>query len=216
MGIVVSHTVVRLAIPLGLATTAAVWSTVRKGSLERRSPEAYSKVFIAMASIGGVSLLVSPFINIGKLGHHGRRKDVLGDKEAQRVSEASQSTAGEKIPTVAIESTIPLNGDAGVWRGAQIGPRASSLSTNLVRRSVASHRVLSRATADDSDIAGLPLPRVPGRHSRDHSTLRCSSQYSTPRTDRVMWVVCEDCGVRKRAAAEPLGDPKRYFHDTKH
>ncbi|KAK8056462.1 MFS general substrate transporter [Apiospora rasikravindrae] len=72
------QTTARLGVPLGLAITTTVWSSFDgKGGLWHREL-AYSKTFISTTAFAGFSLLIAPFIRIGKQGNSGREEDSEG------------------------------------------------------------------------------------------------------------------------------------------
>ncbi|KAH8911873.1 MFS general substrate transporter [Coniochaeta sp. PMI_546] len=75
-----------------------------------------------------------------------------------------------------------------------IQPRKSSLYANQ-KKPLAEPETNTRHPE-----AGMSNPQGPGSHR------------SSATTDRVIWLVCEDCGASKRMV-EQAGDPVRYFYD---
>lgn len=76
-----------------------------------------------------------------------------------------------------------------------IQPRKSSLCANQTKR------------------ANIPGPHSPAQAETGPSSHALpQSQRSSATGDRVIWLVCEDCGASKRMV-ERVGDPVRYFYD---
>ncbi|KAK7951630.1 uncharacterized protein PG986_007358 [Apiospora aurea] len=98
------QTTARLGVPLGLAITTAVWSSFDgKGGLLHREL-AYSKVFITTTAFSGFSLLIAPFIRIGKQGNSGQEEDGEG---FQQVHPPSNTWSGvDTIASVAASQRI--------------------------------------------------------------------------------------------------------------
>lgn len=175
--------------------------------------QAYSLVFVATLCFSVAALLVSPFACVGKLG------------VASNASEGSipQIDSGLRNlnhdgPSDVPASFRPVRSPWMQKRVSQlIQPRSSSLagasSKNVWRRSSAGAnssfhlpRILgSRASADASGLGlGLELNSTDGD--------RKSQRDSMAMAERVIWLVCEDCGSSKRIV-EPVSDPERYFYD---
>lgn len=58
----------------------------------------------------------------------------------------------------------------------------------------------------------LPEPKTPSTQAGPSNATRAGSQQSSTAGDRVIWLVCEECGASKRMV-EQVGDPARYFYD---
>ncbi|KAK8089265.1 hypothetical protein PG997_004226 [Apiospora hydei] len=123
------QTTARLGVPLGLAITTAVWSSFDgKGGLLHREL-AYSKVFITTTAFAGFSLLIAPFIRIGKQGSSGQEEDSEGFQQVHPSGidtiasvAAPQRRMSRSAPIVSLSSKIespakqPLSQEtAAVW-----------------------------------------------------------------------------------------------------
>jgi hypothetical protein len=75
-----------------------------------------------------------------------------------------------------------------------IQPRKSSLYANQTKTAVEREQSITHTEAGPS------------------TTHHVGSQRSSATGDRVIWLVCEDCGASKRMV-EQVGDPLRYFYD---
>jgi hypothetical protein len=58
-----------------------------------------------------------------------------------------------------------------------------------------------------------PQPNLDGPANTPVLDGQNTSRSSVAVTDRVVWLVCEDCGYNKRVVEKKVGDPVRYFYD---
>ena len=117
----------------------------------------------------------------------------------------------KKSPAIIQEHPQKKDADAGVWRGAQIGPRSSPLLTNIARKSMGPNVPcghITRPTADDT-VSTPYYSELSGKST----TTQPNSHRNSKLTERIIWLVCEDCGSSKRIV-ESVGDPERYFYDN--
>lgn len=216
--------VTRLAIPLGVSITSAIWSsrfptpkdavtnldTFHTTTLQLP----YLHVFIAVLSFGAVAVIVAPFARLGKLG-------------------AASTATNPSLPLADI-CLKSLNLDGGVgWEAIQQNNNSITHDNILTRFKSQSRRSSLLGTSFNNDwrrtsagAALFHLPRGGGsRLSKDATKLglECgtsddgnadSQRTSTAAmTERVIWLVCEECGASKRMV-EVVGDPDRYFYDS--
>ncbi len=71
-------------------------------------------------------------------------------------------------------------------------------------------QVLSCPKTDDKQLSSPSLSPVSLAATATSSPQK--QQRNSTRAERVIWLVCEDCGSSRRMV-EPVGDPKRYFYD---
>lgn len=182
----------------------------------------YTHVFIATMCFAAVSVMLAPFCRLGKLG----------------VASAATDTSQSLLRTDSGFKTINHDGpgDCSAAVGCQNQPNPTTLlSSRLGNRTSQSIDIQPRKSSLQattfknpwrrSSAIGNPfrLPRISGsRASGEASGLGLNftldndtkSQQITAAAmaQRVIWLVCEDCGASKRIV-EPVGDPERYFYD---
>jgi len=178
-------TVSRLAIPAGLAITTAIHTSF-VGRSDITYPEVpYTNVFYTTLSLSVLALILVPFLQFDR-----------------------PSPRGGKIPLSMIVNVDPYE-DAGYrdfvdnLPSFSIQPRKSSLYANQPKPT----------TAPDHH---PPIPthaEAAAGPSNSQAAAAAASQRSSSATgDRVIWLVCEDCGASKRMV-EQVGDPVRYFYE---
>ncbi|KAH7026250.1 major facilitator superfamily domain-containing protein [Microdochium trichocladiopsis] len=180
----------RMGIPFGIATTTAIWSSYDGRGHEDRLLVAYSNTFIATASLAGVCLLIAPFMRIGRLGSD-QREEIESDTESVK-PDSTTFVGGAPIQNNSFRPSKR-------WSiGETISATSSFLSDNprrapsLTMSLVSSQKSIITPKTDNSSVKTM----VPRNHAP------------------VVWVVCEDCGTRKRErSTEKAGDPARYFND---
>lgn len=204
-GVAIVQTMIRLTIPLGLAATTAVHS-----SFDERPDNAYPELpftntFFVLLATGVFCLALVPFIRIPKTGGFASSAD---GSICVTVHLRDPTTAPAECKSV-LEATAtdprrPRN--LSTCR-AQIQPRSSSLVGSQWR---AQPRANATLITTPGATAGPPLL---GRDGRRPNLITTSTPRSSPATaERVIWLVCEECGASRRIV-EPVGDPARYFYD---
>lgn len=177
--------------------------------------QAYARVFIATLCFSVAALLVSPFACVGKLG------------VASTASNQSIPQMDSGLRNINHDGPSDMSGGVRSVRSPwakkrvsqMIQPRSSSLGGASFKNT------WRRASAGAN--SSFHLPRIPGnRASADTSGLGLGPRLGLTTTDddqksqrdsmaiaeRVIWLVCEDCGSSKRIV-KPVGDPARYFYD---
>lgn len=94
----------RLGLPLGLGVTTAVWSSFEGKADDIMLP--YSKTFITTTALASFSLIVAPFIRIGRQGHTLRRitkEEKLGEEEP---ADHRPSKRWSYVETISNKSTM--------------------------------------------------------------------------------------------------------------
>jgi len=170
------------------------------------------RIFIATTSFAALSLLFAIFTRIGRLDIPSSTDMAFNPGPASTFSHSRGTSSVEKRHTEDKCSSAPHNsgpggGDARVWSGAQVAPRSSSLLANI-------GGILSRPTVDDTPVS-TPPPQTEAAAAaapQPTSLPQQPQRNSTLTADRVIWLVCEDCGSSRRMV-EPVGDPQRYFYD---
>jgi len=178
----------RWAVPAALGVTTAVWSTLVRDPTFTPSGTAYAFAFNFYLAIPlAIVALLLALPTVFKANPATKAPEPDDPKESgQRYSDSTESCASEKPAAGVGRAKAALNGDAGVWRGAQIGPRSPTHAATVACLPVGPDgSPLSRPTADDTHIS-TPAPEVP-----------------TPLGGR---------SVGSRPAV-PLGDPESYFDE---
>ncbi|KAI1484762.1 major facilitator superfamily domain-containing protein [Biscogniauxia mediterranea] len=195
----------RLGVPLGMAVTTAVWSSY-DGNGDVASLElAYTNTFITTTAFSGLSLLLVPFIRIGKQGvirleapdpekskpcmllSPPRPPPPPAAREDEKDKEKSQEKEKENRPSKRWSPMVTLTPSMTGERPPTVAASVSSLSS---QRTMDTHRT--------------------------DTTARTTIQRGRSPSEKVVWVVCEECGTSKRhteSAHSVLGDPTRYFND---
>lgn len=223
LGTAILQLVTRLAIPLGIGITSAIWSSrfpTPKNAVTNldigpvAGPQLpYFQVFIATLCFAAVAVVFAPFARLGKLG------------VASTATDPSLPHVDTGLKTLNLDG----GGDQKDILGRQnSGPQMNSLKMFEVQPRVSSllHTNFSGPRRTSTGAASFQLPRIgDSRASGDIGGLGLgfgisesddskSQRTSTAAmTERVIWLVCEDCGASKRIV-EPVGDPERYFYDS--
>lgn len=183
-------TVSRLAIPAGLAITTAIHSTFSERS-DNVFPEVpYINVFYCTMSLSVLALTLVPFLQVDRSVSNGGRKST-----SLLVNVDTSENRNHK--------------DVAAVSAFSIQPRKSSLypSQDLHPSTSAAGRKSATESNHDSPYAEFGPGSQGTGNKPTVTTLRSSAG-----ADRVIWLVCEDCGSSKRMV-EQVGDPVRYFYD---
>lgn len=223
VGAAILQLVIRLAIPLGIGITSAIWSSqapspnVSAKDFDTTSATTlqlnYSHVFIATLSFAAIAFVVAPFARLGKLG------------VASTATNPSLPHTDTGLKTLNLDGGgyggyVPKKNSSGSTSTGltryKIQPRNSSLlatGLNGLRRtstgSTSFHLPRIGGSRSSGDTSGLGLEF--GNTNTEDSKLQRTSIAAM--TERVIWLVCEDCGASKRIV-ETVGDPERYFYDS--
>ncbi|KAI1438417.1 major facilitator superfamily domain-containing protein [Xylaria sp. CBS 124048] len=198
------QTTSRLGVPLGLAITTSIWSSY-DGKADWSQPElAYTHTFIATTAFSCLSLLVAPFIRIGKQGS----VKLSPDPEVNSNTRLKQRSF--LLSTSSLQSTDSEKSsmrDAGYRPSKRWSTVGSVVPLSTGRRSTRAPSISSQSSM------GMDTSRT---ESVAKSTIR-RGRYSS---EKLVWIVCEECGTSKRqreSSAQPVvGDPTRYFNDVMH
>ncbi|OTB08967.1 hypothetical protein M426DRAFT_260280 [Hypoxylon sp. CI-4A] len=197
IGASILQTASRLAVPLGMGITTAIWSSY-DGKRTSTQPElAYTNTFMTTTAFAGISLAVVPFIRIGRQGHSKTDSSRYKDEEAK----ANTSVPPQPRPTS--PRTAPSetsNRPSKRWSPVDT---LAATSTIDERKHTVGHSESSRHSRRSADT------------SRTDSTARTTIRHGRSPSEKVVWVVCEDCGTSKRHTQQrsTVGDPNRYFND---
>lgn len=217
--------IIRLAIPLGISITSAIWSSQfptpnnAAKSLDTASASVttlqlpYSHVFIATLSFAAIAFIVAPFTRLGKLGVASTTTNTSLPRTDTGLKTLNLDGGGDR-------GYVPKKSNSGSTSTGltrfKIQPRNSSLlatGLNGLRRTSTSstsfHLPRIGGSRSSGDTSGLGLEF--GNTSIEDSKLQRTSIAAM--TERVIWLVCEDCGASKRIV-ETVGDPERYFYDS--
>ncbi|KAJ4422685.1 hypothetical protein N0V82_002689 [Gnomoniopsis sp. IMI 355080] len=207
----------RLAIPLGIGITSAIWSSTPKNSVTNLSigpivglQPPYFHVFIATLSFAAIAVVVAPFARLGKLGVASTATDPSLPHVDTGLKTLNLDGGGDQEDFLEKETSGPQKSSLKRYK---VQPRNSSLlgtSFNAPRRtstSAASFQLPRIGDSRASDGLGIGF----GISDNDDSSPQRTS--TAAMTERVIWLVCEDCGASKRIV-EPIGDPERYFYDS--
>lgn len=214
-----------------MAITTVIWSshdpTPRDAVTNFNSNSSYElhrpyvQVFIATMSFAAVVVVLAPFTHLGKLGVPSTATNVSLPQTDSGLKNLNHDGAGEdsdtagsrtqpnltKLPSAnrisrlvkprrsSLQGTNPIN---NAWRRSSIG--GNSFHLPRIRGSMAS---------TDAGGPGLGL----GAFTSPEEDAKSQRTSTAAMAERVIWLVCEDCGASKRIV-EPVGDPRRYFYDA--
>ncbi|KAI0868936.1 major facilitator superfamily domain-containing protein [Hypoxylon argillaceum] len=200
------QTTSRLGVPLGLAVTTSIWSSY-DGNADWSQPElAYTHTFIATTAFSSLSLLMAPFIRIGK---QGRPRRLSVDPEVDTASQVKRRSllllsSPSLPPSDSEKSSIK---DVERRPSKRWSPVGSMVQSSVGRRSTRAQSISSQSSM------GMDTSRSDSVAKTAIRRGRCSSE-------KVVWIVCEECGTSKRQRESSshmvMGDPARYFNDVVH
>ncbi|KAI1179279.1 major facilitator superfamily domain-containing protein [Nemania sp. FL0916] len=199
------QTASRLGVPLGLAITTSIWSSY-DGNADWSQPElTYMHTFIATTAFSGLSLLLVPFIRIGKQGFVQRPNS---DSALDTISETKRRSLLLSTPPLQ-----PTESDKGSIKGIERRPSKRWSPVGSVVPSMAGRRSTRGQSISSQSSMGMDTSRSESVAKTAIRRGRCSSE-------KVVWIVCEECGTSKRqresASHSVVGDPARYFNDVLH
>ncbi|KAI0417132.1 major facilitator superfamily domain-containing protein [Xylaria grammica] len=195
----------RLGVPLGLAITTSIWSSY-DGKADWSQPElAYTHTFIATTAFSSLSLLLVPFIHIGKQGVTKRANpDAEMDVASQEKRRSLLLSTASLHPTESDKSSIK---DVDRRPSKRWSPVGSVVPSSVGRRSTRAPSISSQSSMGMDTSKSESVARTAIRRGR------CSSE-------KIVWIVCEECGTSKRqresSSQTAVGDPTRYFNDVVH
>ncbi|KAK5634340.1 hypothetical protein RRF57_010055 [Xylaria bambusicola] len=199
------QTTSRLGVPLGLAVTTSIWSSY-DGKADWSQPElAYTHTFIATAAFSGVSLLLVPFIRIGKQGAVKRHGPIIEVGTVSQMKRRSLLLSTSSLQhSVSDKSSIK---DVERRPSKRWSPVGSVVPSTTGRRSTRAPSISSQSSMGMDTSRSDSVARTAIRRGR------CSSE-------KIVWIVCEECGTSKRqresSSHTVVGDPTRYFNDVVH
>ncbi|KAI0143863.1 MFS general substrate transporter [Hypoxylon sp. NC0597] len=186
----------RLAVPLGMGVTTAIWSSYDGEPLATYPEVAYTNTFIATTAFAGISLSLVPFIRIGRQGH------LKHEAPAHKNSDIKPSMP---IPPQHLPPPPQYVGNENGNRPSKRWSPVDTLATSVIgeRQHTAAPSVSSQSSRRSAD--------APSTNGTARTTIRRGRSPS----ERVVWVVCEECGTSKRhnQPRSAMGDPTRYFND---
>ncbi|KAI1140544.1 MFS general substrate transporter [Hypoxylon sp. FL0543] len=190
------QTASRLAVPLGMGITTAIWSSYDGERLGPFPEVAYTKTFMATTAFAGISLCLVPFIRIGRQGHSKYEPSAHQDGNAK-----SSIPDFPRPPPPPPQYAGNDNGHRPSKRWSPVGTIATSAVGE--RQHTAAPSVYSQSSRRSAD--------SPSTNGTARTTIRRGRSPS----ERVVWVVCEECGTSKRhnQPHSAMGDPARYFND---
>ncbi|KAI1104771.1 MFS general substrate transporter [Jackrogersella minutella] len=188
------QTTSRLAVPLGMGVTTAIWSSYDEKQLDAYPELAYTNTFIATTAFAGISLSLVPFIHIGRQGYS--KHELFKHKE-----DVKPNTSVIPQPPTSPRNAPNDNGNRPSKRWSPVGTLATSV--NSERQHTAAPSVSSDSSRRSAD--------APSSSGTARTTIRRGHSPS----EQVVWVVCEECGTSKRhnQPRSAVGDPARYFND---
>ncbi|KAI0206722.1 major facilitator superfamily domain-containing protein [Astrocystis sublimbata] len=203
------QTTSRLGVPLGLAVTTSIWSSF-DGKADWSQPElAYTHTFIATTAFASLPLLLVPFIRIGKQGH---TMGVNPDPEKESSEKGPPGEMKRRTLLLSTPSFSPTETDKSCIKDDEHRP---SKRWSLVGSSVPSTAGRSTRAPSISSQSSMGMDT-----SRTESIARTAIRQGRCSSEKVVWIVCEECGTSKRqresSAHTLLGDPARYFNDVMH
>lgn len=229
VGAAILQTVTRLGIPLGMSITTVIWSSHNQTpkdpatNLDSNSLTGfqlpYVHVFIATIAFAAAAVTLAPFTRLGKVGVPFTATNTSLARTDSGLKNIHYDGPGECSTTLVYRNqpnltTLPSSRLGNpISPSIEIQPRKSSLQATTF------NNPWWRSSADDNPFR---LPRISGSRASgeasglgldftldDHPKLQRTSRAAM--AERVIWLVCEDCGASKRIV-EPVGDPERYFY----
>ncbi|KAI0024325.1 major facilitator superfamily domain-containing protein [Xylariomycetidae sp. FL0641] len=207
------QTTSRLAVPLGMAVTTAVWASYDGKDDVYQPQSAYTHTFITTTAFASLCLVLVPFIHIGKQGMTRNPEPDPTEAHSFEDEKPSFPTFISPMSSTPLEPaappTPPSDIDLECEKYRQPSKRWSPLGSTAP--SITSRRPSTVAASESS---------VTSKQSMDtrktESTARTTIKQGRSPSEKVIWVVCEECGTSKfhtETAHPVLGDPVRYFND---
>ncbi|KAI1272472.1 major facilitator superfamily domain-containing protein [Xylaria sp. FL0933] len=199
------QTTSRLGVPLGLAVTTSIWSSY-DGKADWSQPElAYTHTFIATTAFSGIPLLLIPFIRIGKQG-------VI--KRPSSDPEVDTATQVKRRPLLLSTSSLhPTDSDKSSIKDVDRRPSKRWSPVGSVVPSTTGRRSTRAPSISSQSSMGMDS-------SRSDSVARTAIRRGRCSSEKIVWIVCEECGTSKRQRESSshtiVGDPTRYFNDVVH
>ncbi|GAP83092.1 putative mfs multidrug protein [Rosellinia necatrix] len=200
------QTTSRLGVPLGLAVTTSIWSSY-DGKADWSQPElAYTHTFIATTAFASISLLAVPFIRIGR---QGQVKQPSSDPEVDKTSQLKR-----RSPLPAAPVTPSMNSEKSSIKCLERQPSKRWSPVESVVPSYTGRRSTRAPSISSQSSMAMDISRSESISKTTIRRGRCSSE-------KVVWIVCEECGTSKRQRESSshqavVGDPTRYFNDVVH
>lgn len=222
-GAAILQTVNRLGIPLGLGITTATWSSYypapKYSTTNLNDPlvvleRPYVLVFISTLCFAVLALMISPFTRLGKLGVPSTTTGSSLPQAESGLKNINHDGPGDWLGpgTSRTHSTLTrLRSTNQVKRVPQftVQPRSSSLHATSLQGSGWRRWSAGWSSSGPPEITGSITSEDVGGSTVEDDTK--SQRSSTAMAERVIWLVCEDCGASKRIV-QPVGDPGRYFY----
>ncbi|KAI1499836.1 major facilitator superfamily domain-containing protein [Biscogniauxia marginata] len=206
------QTTSRLGVPLGMAVTTAVWSSY-DGKGDVPSLElAYTNTFITTTAFSGLSLILVPFIRIGK---QGETKRETSDPERSESSKPTTPLLPPPRPPPTITHEDEKEKDKKKKKDKEKENRPSKRWSPMETLTAPSSVTGDRPPTVAASVSSLSSQRSMDTLRTD-TTARTTIRRGRSPSEKVVWVVCEECGTSKRhteSAHSVLGDPARYFND---
>lgn len=181
-----------------MGVTTAIWSSYDEVRLDDYPELPYTNTFITTTAFAGVSLLLVPFLRIGRQGH--LKREASASEHRNRNAKPTTPTLPRLPPT----PPRHFHHEHGHRPSKRWSP-VDTVATSIVgeRKHTAAASVSSQSSRKSAD--------TPKTSSSARTTIRRGRSPS----ERVVWIVCEECGTSKRHTQPrgPIGDPARYFND---
>ncbi|KAI1806109.1 MFS general substrate transporter [Daldinia bambusicola] len=189
------QTTSRLGVPLGMGITTAIWSSY-DGEQNTNPQLAYTNTFVATTAFAGISLILVPFIRIGRQG-----LSRCGLLESKNDELKPRTSVPQQPPPSPPRNPRTDNGHRPSKRWSPVDTLAASVTSE--RQHTAAPSVSSQSSRRSEDT------------SNTNKTARTTIRRGCSPSERVVWVVCEECGTTKRhnQPRTTVGDPARYFND---
>ncbi|KAI1087362.1 MFS general substrate transporter [Rostrohypoxylon terebratum] len=197
IGASVLQTTSRLGVPLGMGITTAIWSSYDEVRLGDSPETPYNNTFITTAAFAGISLSLVPFIHIGRQGSS--RQELPHQKEEEIRPNSPAPSQHHLDPRRSIRND---DGNRPSKRWSPVDTPATSAIGGMQHTTAPSvSSQSSRRSAEALNSAGTARTTI----RRGHGP-----------SERVVWVVCEECGTSKlhNQPRSQMGDPARYFNDV--
>ncbi|KAI0179246.1 MFS general substrate transporter [Hypoxylon sp. FL1284] len=187
------QTASRLAVPLGMGITTSIWSSYDGIKVGTYPELAYTNTFMATTAFAGLSLLLVPFIRIGRQGNSKR------EVSKQKDNNPKPSTTSPQRRSSHPQTLKAENGNRPSKRWSPVDTLAPSATSER------QHKTAPSMSSESS----LETPRT-------STTARTTIRRGRSSSERVVWVVCEECGTSQRHTEQRsiVGDPARYFNDV--
>ncbi|KAI1345054.1 hypothetical protein F5Y15DRAFT_16001 [Xylariaceae sp. FL0016] len=198
-----------------MAVTTAVWSS-DDGKGDTNQPQsAYTRAFVTTTVFASLALPFVPFIRIERQGKSRFRRS---DPESSKILEDTPNPPSPSLSPLRLPVEYEKNLDMEKERESEqesIKSKENHPSKRWSLKNTVSMMTNERKSTVAPSVSSASSKRSMDTHRSDN-TARTAIQRGRCPSEKVVWVVCEECGTSKRhtETLHAVGsDPARYFND---